>query len=76
MTQMKTIFKSLLAASALSLIAVSFTASAEDAAAGAKKPAKEVSCAQEAKNKGIKDKAEKKAFVKECEEKRKAAHAK
>jgi hypothetical protein len=76
MTQMNTTIKTILAASALSLFAMSFSVSADDAAAAAKKPAKEVSCKQEAKNKGIKDKAAKQAFVKECEEKRKAAMSK
>ena len=74
---MNTFFKSALIASAVSIAALSFSVSAnEPAADAAKKPAKEVSCKQEAKNKGIKDKNEKQAFVKQCEEKRKAAMGK
>lgn len=71
---MNTLFKSALIASALSITALTFSVSAsEPAADAAKKPAKEVSCKQEAKNKGIKDKAEAQTFIKQCEEKRKAA---
>ena len=71
---MNTLIKSFVIISALGVAALPFSASMADEAA--KKPAKEVSCKQEAKNKGIKDKAEKKAFIKSCEESRKAAHAK
>ena len=72
---MKTLIKSVVLFSALGVAALPFTAFAADAAAPAK-PAKQVSCKQEAKNKGIKDKAEKQAYVKSCEEKRKAAATK
>jgi hypothetical protein len=54
--------KLLIIASALSL-----------AALPAVSAAKEPSCKQEAKKAGIKDKAEKKKYVQECEQKRKAA---
>ena len=74
MTKMNTLIKSLVVVSALGVASLPMSASfAADAPA---KPAKEVSCKQEAKNKGIKDKAEKQAYIKSCEEKRKAAHAK
>jgi len=74
---MNTLFKSALIASVVSFAAMSFSVTAEEgAAAPAAKPAKQVSCKQEAKAKGIKDKAEKKAFIKECEAKRKAAMGK
>jgi len=73
---MKTLIKSVVLFSALGVAALPFSATiAADAPASAK-PAKEVSCKQEAKNKGIKDKAEKQAYVKSCEEKRKAAATK
>lgn len=73
---MNTLLKSVVILSALSIAALPFSATMADEATAAKKPAKEVSCKQEAKNKGIKDKAEKKTFIKQCQEKRKAAHSK
>ena len=74
---MNTLFKSALIASAMSVAAISFSANAADEAPQtAAKPAKEVSCAQEAKSKGIKDKAQAQTYIKQCEEKRKAAMSK
>ena len=71
---MNTLIKSLVVFSALGVATLPMSATfAADAAA---KPAKEVSCKQEAKNKGIKDKAEKKAYIQSCEEKRKTAQSK
>ena len=73
---MKTLIKSFVIVSALGITALPLSASfAADGAAPAK-PAKEVSCKQEAKNKGIKDKNEKQAYIKSCEQKRKAAATK
>jgi len=76
---MNTLTKYVLIVTAMSVAALSFSVSAAqeaDASVAAKKPAQEVSCKQEAKNKGIKDKAEKQTYIKQCEEKRKAAHSK
>ena len=73
-TYMNTLFKSLVIASAFGIAALPLSTTI--AADAAQKPAKEVSCKQEANSKGIKDKAEKKAYIKECENKRKAAHSK
>lgn len=74
---MNTLFKSVVIASAMGVAALSLSVNAADEAPqAAAKPAKEVSCKQEAKNNGIKDKAQAQAFVKDCEAKRKAAMSK
>jgi len=60
---------SVLAACAMAFAPMSATYAAD----AAKKDAKPVSCKQEAKNKGIKDKAEIKKYVAECKKARKEA---
>lgn len=61
--------KLLIVASALSFAAMPVSFASE-------KAAKTPSCKEQAKKAGIKDKAEKQKFVKECEEKKKAASGK
>lgn len=69
MSSMTNFIKSLVIMSAVGLVAAPMSMSmAEDA----KKPAKQMTCKEEATKAGMKDREERKKFIKECKEKRKA----
>ena len=70
---MNTLLKAVLVLSAIGTIVMPFTL--VQAEGDAAKPAKQMSCKQEAKKQGLKKQADVKAYVKECEQKRKAAKA-